>query len=312
MRAPTYEAALKTLALANERVVVMTAENRAAIRSLPTVLGTRFIDTGITEQTMVGMAAGLALRGRIPVVHALAAFLTMRPFEFIRTDIGIPALPVKLVGGVPGVLSEANGPTHQALEDVALMRGIPNMNVFCPADLEDLLLGLPVILADPAPWYVRYVDRPGVIRHDPEFTIGRAEVLTWGRDVAILTYGALVREAYAAAQELQDEGCSVRLVNLRTVKPVDEAAIMTAARTCGLVVTIEDHFLTGGLHSIVAEVLLRHRMTAYHLPIGFSECWFTPALLPDVLRTEGLDPSRIALRILAALGRPHRRGAAAS
>jgi len=146
--------------------VVMTAENRAHIRELPARLGNRFIDVGIAEQTLIGMAAGLALRGRIPVAHALAAFLTMRSFEFIRTDIGIGGLPAKLVGFVPGLLSDGNGPTHQALEDVALMRGIPGMQVFCPADLDDLLIGLPVILADDDPWYIRYTDRPAVLSHN--------------------------------------------------------------------------------------------------------------------------------------------------
>ena len=139
---PSYEDALYRLAEEDDRLIVMTAENRAAIRALPERLGARFIDVGIAEQTLVGMAAGLAVRGRIPVIHALAAFLTLRAFEFIRTDVGIPGLPVKLVGSFPGFVSEANGPTHQAIEDVALMRGIPNMKVFCPADLDDLLIGL--------------------------------------------------------------------------------------------------------------------------------------------------------------------------
>src|SRR5580765_8897284 len=102
----TYEELLTEMALANERIIVMTAENRALVRNLPAILGDRFIDTGITEQTMIGAAAGLALRGRTPVAHALATFLTMRAFEFIRTDVGIPGLPVTLVGGVPGFLSE--------------------------------------------------------------------------------------------------------------------------------------------------------------------------------------------------------------
>src|SRR4051794_14655757 len=128
-----YEQCLADLAARDERIVVMTAENRAAIRNLPQQLGGRFIDVGIAEATMIGAAAGLALRGRIPVSHALAAFLTLRAFEFIRDDVGIPNLPVKLVGGVPGVLSDGNGPTHQAIEDIALMRGIPNVNVFAPA-----------------------------------------------------------------------------------------------------------------------------------------------------------------------------------
>src|SRR5262249_8920508 len=117
----TYEDRLSEIADTNSAVVVMTAENRAAIRNLPGRLGSRFIAGGIAEQTLVGAAAGLALRGRVPVVHALASFLTMRAFEFIRTDVGIAGLPVKLVGAFAGFLSEANGPTHQALEDLALM-----------------------------------------------------------------------------------------------------------------------------------------------------------------------------------------------
>src|SRR4029077_15831629 len=180
---------------------------RAPIRSLVAALGDRFLDTGITEQTMVGMAAGLALRGRIPVVHALATFLTMRAFEFIRTDIGIPALPVKLVGTVPGILSEANGPTHQALEDIALMRGIPNVRVFCPADLGDLVAGLHVVMNDPAPWYIRYCDRPPIVAHSP-LQIGAAEVFsaTDHDDIAIVAAGALFREAWDAAALLRNEG----------------------------------------------------------------------------------------------------------
>ena len=123
----SYASILADLVRSDPRFVVLTAENRAAIRDLPAPLGDRFIDVGICEQTMIGMAAGFALRGRIPVVHALATFLTLRAFEFIRDDVGIAGFPVKLVGGVPGFLSEANGPTHQAIDDLAVMRAIPGM-----------------------------------------------------------------------------------------------------------------------------------------------------------------------------------------
>src|ERR1700722_14241867 len=150
----TYEQLLTQTALADERFVVMTAENRALVRNVPAALGARFIDTGITEQTMIGMAAGLALRGRIPVVHALAPFLTMRAFEFIRTDLGIAHLPVKLSGYIPGFLSDGNGPTHQAIEDIAIMRGIPGMEVYSPADEDDLVKMMPSIWGNPAPAYV--------------------------------------------------------------------------------------------------------------------------------------------------------------
>src|SRR5499433_3849988 len=165
----TYEERLLEIAEGNPDVVVMTAENRAAIRNLPPRLGPRFIDVGIAEQTLVGSAAGLALRGRVPVAHALAAFLTMRAFEFIRTDVGIAQLPVKLVGAVAGFLSEANGPTHQALEDVSLMRGIPGMNVCCPADEDEMVDALGTIVEDGAPWYMRYNAHKPIFRHRTPF-----------------------------------------------------------------------------------------------------------------------------------------------
>src|ERR1700742_4346513 len=132
-----YEQLLIQTALEDERMIVMTAENRALVRNAPAAIKGRFIDTGITEQTMIGAAAGLALRGRVPVVHALATFLTLRAYEFIRTDVGIAHLPVKLSGFIPVFLSDGNGPTHQAIEDVSLMRGIPGMQAFCPADEQD-------------------------------------------------------------------------------------------------------------------------------------------------------------------------------
>ena len=159
--------------------MVLTAENRAAIRNLPAPLGQRFIDVGICEQTMMGAAAGLALRGRVPVAHALATFLTLRAFEFIRTDVGIAGLPVKLVGAVPGFLSEANGPTHQAMEDVALMRGIPGMQVVCPGDEDELAGALPAILHSPQPTYIRFapgparIASPAALRARPRRAAGR-------------------------------------------------------------------------------------------------------------------------------------------
>ena len=297
----TYQEILGDLAAGDERIVVMTAENRAAIRGLPERLGPRFIDVGIAEQTLVGASAGLALRGRVPVVHALAAFLTMRAFEFIRTDVGVAGLPVKLVGYVPGILSDGNGPTHQALEDIALMRGIPGMRVFSPGDLDDLLIGLPVVLRDPHPWYIRYVDRPAVVEHDMHFEPGRAESLADGDDVALLVHGPLLREAHEAAVILRDRGLGVRLVNLRTIKPIDEHTILDAARATRLVATIEDHFRTGGLHSVVAEVLLQARRTAHVVSVALPDRWFTPALLPDAIDHAGLSGPRIADRIVHAL-----------
>jgi transketolase len=293
----TYEELLIGTAKQDERIIVMTAENRALVRNAPRMLGNRFIDTGITEQTMMGMAAGLALRGRIPIVHALAPFLTMRAFEFIRTDVGIAHLPVKLSGYIPGFLSDGNGPTHQSIEDVAIMRGIPRMEVYCPADEEDLVKMLPAIWASAAPAYVRINHRKGSYGHSP-FVPGRSEVIAKGKDVTLLVYGFLFGNALEAKSLLEKEGLSVGLVNMRSLKPVDEEAIVEAARESALLVTIEDHLQTGGLYSIVAEVLMRRRqLNPEVLPLALNERWFRPGLLGDVLEAEGFTAEQIAARI---------------
>lgn len=300
MHIMTYEELLREMAAENERVVIMTAENRAAIRNLPPHVCDRLIDVGISEMTMIGASAGLALRGRIPIVHALATFLTLRAFEFIRTDVGIPGLPVKLIGAVPGFLSDGNGPTHQAVEDIALMRGIPPMQVFAPADNDDMLAALPQIVASPFPAYVRFNNLPAVTAHTP-FEIGKAETLTEGDDVAILTYGFLLREALAAEKLLRAEGIASRVINMRSLKPIDESTVLAAVRNCSLVVTLEDHFLTGGLATTLAEILMQRKLTADVLTIALKHRWFTPATLERVLEYEGFTGSAITTRILRAL-----------
>jgi transketolase len=296
-----YEDLLASLAEADPRLVVMTAENRAAIRNLPPRLGDRFVDVGICEQTMIGAAAGLALRGRVPVCHALATFLTLRAFEFIRTDVGIARLPVKLVGAVPGFLSDANGPTHQAIEDVGLMRSIPHMQIVCPADETELLAAMPAVIASPDPCYVRFNAMRPSVTHTTPFELGRAEILSEGDDVSILTYGFLVREAEIARQRLEAAGVRVRLVNVRTLRPVDSRAILRAASESKLVVTVEDHFKVGGLYSILCELLVESGVRARVLPVALDQRWFKPALLGDVLAYEGFDGASIERRILEAL-----------
>ncbi|MBC8133775.1 MAG: transketolase [Deltaproteobacteria bacterium] len=308
--AVTYEATLARLCQDDERVVVLTAENRAAIRGLPALLGDRFVDVGICEQTMVGMAAGFALRGRIPVVHALATFLTLRAFEFIRSDVGIGHLPVKLIGGVAGLLSEANGPTHQALDDLAVMRAIPGMSIVCPADEGELCAALPSVLAAPGPVYVRHNARPGGdIVHQP-FVLGRAERLTQGQgegdDIQVLALGFLVPEALEAAGLLASDGLSVGVTNMRSLVPIDEEAIVAAARAARLLVTVEDHFLVGGLYQTVSEILVRRGLAGVRVhPIGFDGRFFAPGLLADVMQHEGMTAAGLAGRIESAWARMH-------
>jgi len=300
-----YEEFLLDLLEKDERYIILSAENRAAMRNLPDKVKERFIDVGIAEQTMVGIAAGLALRGRIPVVHALSTFLTMRAFEFIRTDVGIGNLPVKLMGAVAGFLSEANGPTHQAIEDVSLMRGIPNVNVFSPSDEEDMLLGLPKIFASPNPYYIRYTNIKPAVDHQKEFEIGKAEIISEGTDAVILVHGFLLKQAVEASKILSDSSKSVGVINVRSLKPFDENSIINICKNSNLVVTLEDHFLTGGLYSILSETIVKNRLSCRVFPIALENKWFKPALLNDVLQYEKFDGRSIAEKIISELKKIH-------
>lgn len=294
-----YEDLLYQLVKEDERFIVITAENRAAMRNLPPKIKGRFIDTGITEMTMTGTAAGLALRGRIPIIHALATFLTMRAFEFIRTDVGIGNLPVKIVGAVPGFLSDGNGPTHQAIEDISLMRGIPNMKIFCPADEDDMLKGLPKVFKDDAPYYIRYNNLSSKVEHE-EFEIGKAEKFGDGKDVTILTYGMLFNQAYDTKILLDEKGINTTVVNLRSLKPVDEETVLKVVDESKLVVTLEDHFITGGFYSILSELMVKNKKSAEVLPLALDK-WFKPALLNDVLEYEGFTAEKIIEKIVNKL-----------
>ncbi|MBK6849538.1 MAG: transketolase [Proteobacteria bacterium] len=296
----TYQDLLAELAQRDPRLVVLTAENRAAIRELPARLGPRFIDVGICEQTLVGMAAGLALRGRVPVVHALASFLVLRAYEFIRTDVGVGGLPVKLVGYVPGLLSTANGPTHQAIEDVALLRTIPGMQIFCPADRAQLLAGLPAVLASPRPCYLRYCDLAPTVEHPAGLALGGAEVLAEGSEITLLSYGLLVGQAAQAQRLLAQAGLRVGLLSLPWLEPLDEAALLAVAARSALLVVIEDHFARGGLYTMLAELLLREGRSAQVLSIALDQRWFRPATLDAVLEHERLSGAHLAERVQRA------------
>ncbi len=296
-----YEQFLLDYIPQNPEFIVLTAENRAAIRNLPNILKENFVDTGITEQSLVGISAGLALRGRKPIAHALAAFLTMRAFEFIRTDLGYGNLPVKAVGSFAGFLSEANGPTHQAIEDIGLMGMIPNMQVFAPADEDDMIKMLPKILTSKSPAYIRYNNLPNNISHS-DFDIGVAEVFGRGDDVALLTYGTMFNEILKVKEYLGTKGINCIVANFRTLKPIDTYIISELANKSKLLVTIEDHFINSGLYSIVSKYLFENKILADVLPIGLNERWFKPLMLQDILKYEKFDYLSISHQIINKLG----------
>lgn len=297
-----YQEVIKEVCLKDEKFVVFTAENRAVVRELPPLLNDRFIDVGITEQNMIGMAAGMALRGRVPICHALTNFLLFRAYEFIRNDAGIPHLPVKLSGWIPGFLSDGNGPTHQSLEDVGIMRLIPGMQVFCPSDNDDMVMMLEKVWNSPNPSYIRVNPRPAKIKHTTPFEIGKAEELAEGKDVTLLVYGFLLEEALVAKEILEKSGLSVGLVNMRSLQPIDEEFVVSLKNKTAKLVAIEDHFQVGGLYSILSEIMVRNQYVMPLQSISMGARWFKPGLLSEVLEYEGFTGAKIAAKVLEDRG----------
>jgi transketolase len=275
----SYGAALAALAAERHDVVVMAAQGGTPLAGVDASLGVRFIDVA-SDDALVSAAAGQALRGRMPVVHASEGVLAQHAFELCAW-IGSRRLPVTLVG-FQGAMSNAAVPTF---EDVALMRAVPGLQVFCPADRDELLEALPVIVASGRPAYVRYTAAAPALAHLERFAIGRAEVVASEDGVSILSCGSSLGEAESARRRLAERGVPVRLVNLRSLEPLDEGAIVDAVRPAELVVTLESGRARGGLHTLLAEVCLKHRLAPWALALG----------------PEGGDGVRLAARILDAV-----------
>jgi transketolase len=216
----------------------------------------RMVNVGIAEQTVVAVGAGLANGGKVPFVSAASCFLTARAMEQIKADIAYSNVNVKLIGQSSGVAYGELGPTHHSIEDMAWLRLLNNLTLIVPADPWQTEQAIRAAAAMDGPVFVR-VSRmpvPALQRTNPVFEIGKAEILVEGEDAAIIANGTMVHRAVAAAQTLAAEGISVRVVNMATVNPLDEAAILAAAET-GAIVTIEEHSVRGGLGGAVAEVV---------------------------------------------------------
>ena len=219
----------------------------------------RAVEVGIAEQNLISVAAGLALRGKVPFAIGMNPFVTMRCFEQIRTDLGYGARNVKVIGGYGGGLMYAGwGCTHHAMEEMALMRLIPTMTVLMPADGYETEQAVRAAAASEGPFYISLAGGtlPGA-KPEPErsFAVGQAVVLREGDDATLFAVGYTVPEALRAADLLGGQGLRVRVLNMHTIKPLDREAVLRAARETRLLVTVEEHTVVGGLGSAVAEVL---------------------------------------------------------
>lgn len=220
----------------------------------------RFFSVGIAEQDMVGMAAGLSTMGFIAVTNSFAVFLTNRAYDMIRLDVSYNNCNVKLVASHAGVTVGEDGASAQCLEDFAIMRVLPNMRVVCPADYLEAKKATRAMVMENGPVYLRTSRAPLAIvtKESDSFVIGKANTLREGKDVAVIACGVMVSEALNAAEKLAKENIQLRVINMHTIKPIDEQAIIKAAQEIGAIVTAEEHQMNGGLGGAVAEVVTRH------------------------------------------------------
>ena len=257
----SYGNTLKELAAeGHDELVVLDADLAAATKTgvFRKAYPGRHFDCGIAEGNMMGVAAGLSTMGYVPFVSSFALFAAGRAFEQIRNSIGYPHLNVKIGATHGGISVGEDGASHQCCEDFALMRSIPGMTVLCPADDVEAKAAVKAAYEHEGPVYLRFGRLALPVFHDEatfKFEIGKGEQLTEGSDVAIIATGLEVNEALIAAEQLKNEGIQARVINLCTIKPLDEELVVKAAKECGAVVTCEEHSILGGLGEAVAAVL---------------------------------------------------------
>ena len=263
----------------------------------------RFFDFGPAEQNMVGVAAGLAASGKIPVVSTFAVFGSARPFDQLRVSVAQPGLNVKLLLTHAGLMTGEDGSSAQSVEDLAIVSALPTFTVIVPADGPEADLAVRAAISMPGPFYVR-LSRPAtpVVHEGPyEFAVGRAEVMREGKDASIVACGIMVHAALTAADLLVEEGISCRVVNMATVSPLDRDAVLAAARETGALVTAEEHLLQGGLGSAVASLLAGSLPTPVEMVglTGYGESGDPQRLLEKY----GLTPVHVTEAVKRAVAR---------
>jgi len=261
--------ALVELGHENPDIVVLGGDVSPSVRvdQFRDTFPDRFFSVGISEQDMMGVAAGLALVGKIPFASAYGEFATGRPFDQIRQSIAYSQMNVKIVATHTGLTVGQDGATHESLEDVALMRVLPHMNVISPCDYNQTYRTIKKIVESKEPFYVRIFRETSAnfTGMNSEFEFGKADTLIEGNDCTIITFGLCVWESILAAETLSKEGIHARVVNMHTIKPLDRKAIVKHAKETGVIITAEDHQINCGLGSAVAEVLAQE----YPAPVEF-------------------------------------------
>ena len=288
-------------------IVVLCSDSRGSASMTPfaNTYPEQFVEAGIAEQSLVSIAAGLATCGKIPFAASFAMFSAGRAFEQVRNSVCYPKLNVKIVGSHAGISVGEDGATHQCCEDIALMRAIPGMTVINPCDHYEMIAAVKAMAEKNGPCYVR-LGRLAVEsvnnNDDYKFELGKGITLKDGSDITIVATGLLVQEAVKAAKVLSDEGINARVLNIHTIKPLDEELIIKAAKETGRIVTCEEHNVVGGLGEAVSSLLCEK----YPVPvtkIGVNDVFGHSGPAVDLLKQFGLSADNIVATVKKVLGK---------
>ena len=299
-----YGKALVELGESDKKILVLDADLAAATKTgmFKKAHPEKFIDCGIAESNMMGVAAGLATAGYTVFASSFAMFAAGRAFEQVRNSIGYPHLNVKIGATHAGISVGEDGASHQCCEDIALMRSIPGMVILNPADDVEARLCVLAAAEHNGPVYMRFgrLAVPRVFDENYKFQIGKGAVLKEGTDVTIIATGLMVNEALIAAEKLTDEGISARVVNMATIKPIDRDIIIDSAKKTGVIVTAEEHNIIGGLGSAVAEVVCE-TVPVPVIRVGVNDVFGKSGPAVQLLHEFGLDADNIAAKAKEAV-----------
>lgn len=297
----SYGNALAELGKEHENLVVLDADIAAATKTgvFKKAYPERFIDCGIAEANMTGVAAGLSTCGKVPFISSFAMFVAGRAFEQVRNSIGYPHLNVKIGATHAGITVGEDGATHQCNEDIALMRTIPGMVIINPADDVEARAAVKAAYEYEGPVYLRFGRLALPIIHNEssyKFEIGKGEILRDGKDVTIVATGAMVSNSLEAAEKLAADGIEAKVINIHTIKPLDEELVVVAAKETGKVVTVEEHSVIGGLGSAVCDALAMKNPTPV-MKIGINDTFGESGPAVELLKKYQLDAESIYEKI---------------
>ena len=295
-----YGQGLVELAKKYDNVVVLDADLAAATKTgmFKKVYPEKHIDCGIAESNMMGIAAGIAGTGMVPYASSFAMFAAGRAFEQVRNSIGYPHLNVKIGATHAGISVGEDGATHQCNEDIALMRTIPGMTILNPCDYNEAIKAVEAAYKIDGPVYMRFgrLAMPNITSTDDEFEVGKGKVLKEGSDVTIIATGLMVHTALEAATKLESDGVSVQVVNMHTIKPLDEELVRECAAKTGKIVTVEEHSVIGGLGSAVCDTVCAKTPVPV-LKIGINDVFGESGPALELIAKYGLDGEGIYKKV---------------